>query len=103
MVYKEHLVELWVNGKKVEFESQESVNIRFNNVLFDPTKISSSQAEYSFEFELPCTPNNNKIFDYANNLSKLNKFHSRWNAELYCDGSIIFKGTMTLNSVKDKI
>ena len=103
MVYKEHLVELWVNGKKVEFESQESVNIRFNNVLQDPTKISSSQAEYSFEFELPCTPTNNKIFDYANNLSKLNKFHSRWDAELYADGNLIFKGTMTLNSVKDKM
>lgn len=103
MVYKEHLVELWVNGKKVEFESQESVNVRFNNVLFDPTKISSSQAEYSFEFELPCTPNNNKIFDYANNLSKLNKFRPRWNAELYADGTIIFKGSLTLNSVKDKM
>ena len=103
MVYKSHFVELWVNGNKVEFESQESVNIRFNNVLQDPTKISSSQAEYSFEFELPCTPVNNKIFDYANNLSKLNKFHSRWDAELYADGNLIFRGTLTLNSVKDKM
>lgn len=102
MIYKSHLVELWVNGSKVEFESQDSVNIRFNNVLQDPTKISSSQAEYSFEFELPCTPTNNKIFDYANNLSKLNKFRTRWNAELYGDGNLIFKGTLTLNSVKNK-
>lgn len=103
MVYKEHLVELWVNGNKVEFESQESVNIRFNNVLFDPTKITSSQAEYSFEFELPCTPKNNKIFDYANNLSKLNKFHTRYDAELYADGTIIFRGTLTISSIKNKM
>ena len=101
MVYKEHLVELWVNKKKVELESQENLNIRFNNILLDPTKISSTQAEYSFEFELPCTPVNNKIFDYANNLSKLNKFHSRWTAELYADGNLIFRGTLTLNSCKD--
>lgn len=102
MIYKEHLIELYVNGKKVELESQESVNIRFNNVLFDPTKISSTQAEYSFEFELPMTKKNNEIFDYANNLSKLNKFHSRYQAELYADGNLIFRGSLTLNSFKNK-
>ena len=71
MIYKSHYIELWVNGNLVELESQDSVNVRFNNVLSDPTKITSSQAEYSFEFELPCTPTNNKIFNYANDLAKL--------------------------------
>ena len=103
MVYKSHYVELFVNGHRVELESQDSVNVRFNNVLFDPTKISSTQAEYSFEFELPCTPVNNKIFDYANDLAKLNKFRPRWDAELYADGNLIFSGTLTLNSVKDRM
>lgn len=101
MIYKNRYVELFVNGKLVEFESQDSINIRFNNVLFDPTKIASNQGEYSFSFNLPCTKNNNKIFDYANNLSKLNKFHTRWDAELYADGNIIFKGSLTLNGVED--
>ena len=103
MVYKEHLIELWVNGKKLELESQKSLNLRFQNVLFNPEKITSTQAEYSFEFEVPSTPNNDKIFDYANNLSKLNKFHSRWNAEVYADGTIIFEGSLTLNSYKNKM
>lgn len=102
MVYKEHLIELWVNGNKVELEDQKSINMRFNNVLFDPTKISSNQAEYSFEFEVPATPKNNAIFDYANNLSKLNKFHQRYNAEVYADGTVIFSGTITINGYKDK-
>lgn len=102
MIYKEHLIELWVNGNKVELEDQKSINMRFNNVLYDPTKISSSQAEYSFEFEVPATPKNNVIFDYANNLSKLNKFHQRYNAEVYADGTVIFSGTITINSYKDK-
>ena len=53
MIYKEHLIELYINGKEAELVSQDSVNIRFNNVLFDPTKISFTQAEYSFEFDLP--------------------------------------------------
>lgn len=103
MVYKEHYIELYVNGKQVELESQKSLNLRFNDVLFDPTKITSSQASYSFEFEVPSTPNNDKIFDYANNLSKLNKFHSRWDAEVYADGSKIFEGSLTLNGFKNKM
>lgn len=102
MIYKEHLIELWINGNKVELEDQDSLNMRFNNVLFDPTKISSTQSEYSFEFEVPATPHNNVIFDYANNLSKDNKFHSRYNAEVYCDGIVIFSGSITVNSYKDK-
>lgn len=101
MIYKEHLVELWVNGNKVELENQKSLGVRLNNVLQDPTKISSSQAEYSFEFSVPATPHNNVIFDYANNLSKTNKFHQRYNAELYADGTVIFSGSITVNSYKD--
>ena len=97
MVQNEHLIEIWVNGNKLDLESQESVNIRFNTVMFDPTKITSSQAEYSFEFEIPCTPNNNKVFDYANVLSKLNKFHQRYTAEVYADGSLIFTGSLIIN------
>lgn len=103
MIYKSHYIELYVNGQRVEFESQDSLNIRFQNVLYDPSKISSTQAEYSFEFELPCSPTNNRIFDYANVLAKPNKFRTRWDAELYADGVSIFKGTMTLNSVKNKM
>ena len=102
MIYKEHLIELWINGHKAELESQKDTNVRFQNVLFDPTKISSTQAEYSFEFELPCTPINNKIFDNANNLSKLNKFHTRYDAKLYGDGTLIFEGSLTISSIKEK-
>lgn len=102
MIYKEHTVELYINGQKADLESQKSLNLRFQNVLFDPEKITSTQAEYSFEFELPSTPINDKIFDYANNLSKTGKFRSRLNAEVYADGKPIFNGTLTLNSFKEK-
>lgn len=101
MIYKEHYIELFVNGKSVEFESQKGVSIRFNNVVQDPTKITSNQAEYSFSFNLPCTPTNNEIFDFANNLSKLNKFRTRYDAELYADGTLIFNGSLTISSIKD--
>ena len=102
MIYNVNFVEILVNGKKLELENQESLGIRMNAVITDPTKIASNQGEYSYEFELPATPYNNTIFDYANNLSKLNKFHQRYNAEVYADGSLIFTGSLTINSFKDK-
>ena len=103
MIYKEHYIELIVNKQQVELSSQDSINVRLNNVISDPTKMSSTQAEYSFEFEIPSTPTNDKIFDYANSLAKLNKFHQRYEAELYADGNLIFSGTLTLNSYKQGV
>lgn len=101
MIEKIHRLELWINGKLAEFEDQESVNIRLNNVLADPSKISSNQGEYSFSFDLPCTPRNNEIFDYANALSKTNKFRTRLNAKLIADGTSIFDGSLTIASIKN--
>lgn len=99
MIYKEHTIELVVNKKQVDIDK--SFNVRLNSVINDPVKLDYTQAEYSFEFEIPATKNNNIIFDYANNLSKMNKFHQRYTAELYADGNLIFQGTLTLNSYKD--
>ena len=101
MVYKAHYIEIYVNGHLLEI-SQDDINMRFNVSIYDPEIISSTQAEYSFELSIPSTPNNDKIFDYANNLSKLNKFRCRFDAEVYGDGTLIFNGTLTLNGFKDK-
>ena len=101
MVEKNHYIELWVNGKLVEVESQDDINIRFNNVLQDPSKVTSNQGEYSFSFDLPCTSINNQIFNHANVLSKANKFRTRLKAELIADGNLIFTGSLTISSIKD--
>ena len=101
MLIKNHLIELIVNGKSVDLEGEDSLGIRFNEVLYTPEKIGSTSASYSFEFQLPATRNNNKIFDHANVLSKNGKFHQRYDAEVEADGSIIFKGTLVINSYKD--
>lgn len=101
MIWKSHTIELYINGNSVDLEGDDSLNIRFNNVLMTPEKVNSSSGEYSFEFELPTTKKNNKVFDYANTLAKTNKFHQRYNAEVIADGTQIFTGTLVINSIKD--
>ncbi len=96
MISSRHYIELWVNGKMVELEDQDSLGIRLNAVLFNPTKVTTTKSEYSFSFDVPSTPNNDRIFNYANNLSRLNKFHGRYNAKVVADGDEIFKGSMII-------
>lgn len=96
MVSNNHYIELYINKELIELESQESLGIRINNVLFNPTKTTTTQAEYSFSFQIPSTPNNDKILNYANVLSKTNKFHARYSSQLYADGNLIFDGSLTV-------
>lgn len=96
MLQRNHYLELYINGQLTELESQESLNLRIDNVLFEPVKAVTKQVEYSYSFSLPATPNNNKIFDHANILSKPNKFHNRYSAKVYADGELIFDGSLTV-------
>jgi hypothetical protein len=104
MISNQHQIEIWVNDELIELESNSSLNLRINNVMFNPTQTTTTQASYSYSFTIPSTPNNDKIFGYANNLAKLNKFHARYNCIVYADGQEIFKGSLTIQkySAKEK-
>lgn len=95
-------VSIIVNGEKVDIYSMETLNLRINNVVFDPVSIQSKTGEYSFSFELPATPKNNKIFNFANNSSKLNKFNTRYNCEVIANGINIFTGVLRLTDTQTK-
>ena len=100
MLDRNHEVSIIVNGEEVDIYSQERLNLRINNVVFDPVTITTKTGEYSFSFELPATSKNNRIFNYANNSAKLNKFNTRYNCEVIADGKIIFNGTLRLTETK---
>lgn len=105
MITNNHYIELYINGELIELENQESLNLRINNVLFNPTKTSTTQAEYSFSFDIPSTPNNDRVLGYANNLSRINKFRARYKSQIYADGTPIFDGSLTIQkyNAKDKM
>lgn len=102
MVTKHHHIVIYVGEDYLELTNEESINLRLNNYIFKPTDTQTNQAEYSFSFNVPSTPKNDKIFNYANNLSKQNKFSQRYSCTVYADEQPIFKGTLTLNSYNAK-
>lgn len=98
MINKNHSIEIFVDNQKIDIYSQDSLNVRINTKLFDPTTIITKQSEYSYSFRIPSTPNNNKIFNYTNILAKTNKFNTKYIGEVYADGFLIFKGTFKISS-----
>lgn len=100
MITKRHHVSLYINGTEAELFSQEDLNLRINNVIYDPSKISTSTAEYSFSFNLPKSRVNNQIFDNANVHSKKGKFGKNYSCEVYADGILIFNGTLRIKTIE---
>lgn len=96
-----HYISLVINKGLMELESQQSLGIKMNKTLFDPTKSNSKQTEYSFSFKIPSTPNNDRILDYANMLAKNNKFRPRYECQVYADGTLFFDGSLTIEKFKD--
>ena len=101
MIQKNSYLEILVNGRPLEI-NQSDINLRFNAVIYNPEKASNTQSEYSFEIDVPATPNNCKVFGYANALPVLNKYTKNFNAEVVADGVVVFKGSLMLKSYKDK-
>ena len=101
MVTKRHNISIVVNGEQLELESQDKVNLRINNTLYNPEKISVTQSEYSFSFSVPTSPKNNKIFGFANIPSVKGKFIRQFDTYVYADNVEIFKGLLRISSIAD--
>lgn len=101
MLRKIHQIDIIVNDEPIELYDPEKLNLRINNVLFKPEEMTSKTGEYSFSFEIPATRKNNTIFNFANNMSKLNKFNTLYNCEVNVDGINVFTGTLRLSDTTE--
>ena len=99
MISKRHNISIVVNGEQLEVESQDAINLRINNTVYDPEKVSVTQSEYSFSFNVPQTPKNNRIFGFANVPSVKGKFVRQFKAYVYADNIEIFKGLLRISSI----
>lgn len=96
MVTSNHYITIYANNQLLDLEDQDSLNLRMNDVLFDPQNTKTSQATYSFTFKVPSTENNNKIFGFANAIDQNNKFNKRYDALVYSDEVLIFNGSLVV-------
>ena len=100
MIYNNNNIDIIVEGKRVDIFSTKSLNIRMNNVIFNPEEISTSQAEYSFSFELPTSPNNCEIFGFTNIIStKWGRFATTYKAQIYANEILVFDGILKVTCV----
>ena len=97
MLTNNHNIIIQINNQNVDLF--DDIDITFQRLINDPTKIQTTNTTYSYSFELPKSPNNCKVFNYANIPSKLNKFTNIYHAELYVDGINLFSGSLKLTDV----
>lgn len=97
MINHYHSVSIYVGGERVDLMSAESINMRMNRILYDPVTLLSTQAEYSFSFDVPATPKNRRIFGYADNLAITARFTRHIACKVYADETLIFDGTLSLS------
>lgn len=100
MVSSNHYLEIYVNGNALDL--MDDVSLRINDQIFSPTESISKTATYSYSFQVPSTPNNDEILHFANVLESSNKFNVRYNADVYADGKLIFKGSMVVAKYDQK-
>ena len=100
-ITKRHNISIVVNGEVLDVESQDKINLRINNTVYNPEKISVTQSEYSFSFNVPQTTKNNRIFGFANVPSVKGKFIRQFNTYVYADEVEIFNGLLRISSISD--
>lgn len=101
-IKKIHEITITINKQRADIFSKDKLNLRFNNTFVNPAKIQTINTEYSFSFTLPITPTNEKIFDFANILSKRSKFNKRYKTNVEVDGQLVFEGDLLLSSVTEE-
>lgn len=97
-ITKNHTLDIIVNGENLEL-SENSINLRMNRVINQPNKLSTTQGEYSFTFNVPVTKHNAKLFNHINVPSRNNKFNTRYGATVIADGITIFEGTLKITGI----
>jgi hypothetical protein len=91
------------DGRLLDYTTPESLNIKLNRISDDYRNPDKRWGEYSYNFSLPKTKNNAKIFEFADNKSKKNKFKvNPLSIRLYNNDKLLVDGTLELRKIKEK-
>lgn len=101
MAIKTNIKIITFSGRKLDYATPESLNIRFNRIADDAQDPSTRFGEFSYSFSLPMTKNNNEIFGYANTPNKRKKFSvNPIDIRVFNNDALLMDGTLELTSIK---
>lgn len=92
-------IELYINNTLCDINNPESLGVRLNRVLINPSELNTKDAQYSYSITIPSTPQNDGIFGYANIEETKNKFNRFFDSQLYVDSVKIFDGQFKLSEI----
>lgn len=94
-------MDIFINNQRLDISDRDTLNLRLNNIINNVVTNETKQSDYSFSFNIPCTPTNNIIFSNANELAVNNKFNKIFNCIVYEDEYAIFTGQLTIASIEN--
>ena len=92
-------IELYINNQLCDIKSPESLGIRLNRVLINPSELNTKDAQYSYTILLPASSVNNEIFGYKNIEEIENKFNTDYPARLLVNGITVFDGRFRMREI----
>ena len=91
------MIEISIDKQIIELSDNASITL--SSTLRTIGRIETLDGEYSFSFDIPTTPKNNKIVGFKNDLDTLNKFNANYKVLINIDDAQIFEGSLLINSI----
>ena len=101
MAVKTNIKIVTYSGKRLDYTTPESLNIKLNRVADDYRKPDTRFGEFSYTFSLPKTKNNGQIFENADTSIKQNKFRvNPINIRVFNNDAPLVDGTLELRTIQ---
>src|SRR3989339_1167939 len=92
------MLELLISGEPVDLAPDATISIEEESPVFDKDVIPGG---FSFPFELPCSPRNNRILSHPGRIQSASQGGLDLPFQLFNDGKYIGAGTATVQKATD--
>ena len=96
-------IKIIVYDQLLDYKSAEDLGIKFNRIVDDLTDLNNKFGDFSYNFDLPITKNNSKVFQYANAHGKRNKFKPNRDlpCRVYNNDRLLLDGVISLEGISN--
>lgn len=90
-----------ITGEEIYLETKKDQPITANFQFKDIQDVKSNRGNYTYNFRVPSTPNNNRFFSHYYEVTQFNNYNPRVKkpAEIIVDNFVVFSGYLQLTNV----